>query len=120
MNIGNHCQKGYDKAGNNTSYDHLVTSIDDPLIPGKIMIFEELANKMNKLLTLFWTDQHVAPFLAEIFDGLVRFFMEKFILKSVMGKLILPLFSQKLTEMMSLSRNIGGCRVFCKLRDKAA
>ena len=53
LNIGNHCQKGYDKAGNNTSYDHLVTSIDDPLIPGKIMIFEELANKMNKLLTLF-------------------------------------------------------------------
>ena len=58
MNIGNYCQKEYDKAGNNTSYDHLVTSIDDPLIPGIIMIFEELANKMSKLLTVLNWSAH--------------------------------------------------------------
>ena len=32
-------------------------------------------------MTLFQTDRPFAPFLAEILDGLVRFFMEKFILK---------------------------------------
>ena len=38
------------------SYDHLVTSIDDPLIPVKIMIFEMVARKLKEFLTLFQTD----------------------------------------------------------------
>ena len=33
---------GYGKVGNNTSYDHLLTSIDDPLIPVKLMFLKRL------------------------------------------------------------------------------
>ena len=32
-------QPGYGRVGNNISYDYLVTSIADPLIPVKIMFF---------------------------------------------------------------------------------
>ena len=68
---------GYSKFGNNTSYDHLVTTIDDPLIPVKIKFFEEVTKKLNEILTLFQTDQPMTLFLAETLDGLVRFSMEK-------------------------------------------
>ena len=76
----------YGKAGNNISYDHLVASINDPIIPVKMIFCEEVAKKLNEFLTLFQTDQPMAQFLGEAVADLVRFFMEKFILKSVMDK----------------------------------
>ena len=79
-------QPGYGKVGNNTSYDYLVTSINDSVIPLKIIFLEDGAKKLNKFLTLFQIDQPMIPFIAETLNNLVRFFMEKFILKSVMDK----------------------------------
>ena len=76
----------YGKAGNNISYDHLVASINDPIIPVKMIFCGKVAKKLNEFLTLFQTDQPMAPFLGEAVADLVRFFMEKFILKSVMDK----------------------------------
>ena len=72
--------------GNNASYDHLVTSVEKLLIPVKIIFFEDVARTLKKFLTQLQTDQPIAPFLANTLAGLVRFFMERFLLKSVIDK----------------------------------
>ena len=43
-------QPGYSKVDNNTSYDHLVTSIDDLLIPVKIMFFLRVGKETKSIL----------------------------------------------------------------------
>ena len=58
-------QPGQGKVGNNTSFDHLVKSIDDPLIPVKVMFFEEVERKLNEFLIPFQTNKPMAPFLVE-------------------------------------------------------
>ena len=68
------------------SYDHLVTSVEKLLIPVKIIFFEDVARTLKKFLTQLQTDQPIAPFLANALAGLVRFFMERFVLKSVIDK----------------------------------
>ena len=89
-------QPQYGKIGCNTSHDYLIISINDPLISGK-MFFEGVARNLNELLTLVQTDKCMALFLTETPDIFIRFFMEKFFLKKV----------------------VGGFEVFCKLRTKA-
>ena len=46
----------YGKVCNNSSYGDLATSIDDPLIPVKIIIYEVVSRKLKELLILFQTD----------------------------------------------------------------
>ena len=78
-------QPQYGKIGSNTSYDYLIISINDPLIPGK-MFFEGVARNLNELLTLVQTDKCMALFLTETPDSFIRFFMEKFFLKKVVDQ----------------------------------
>jgi hypothetical protein len=60
------------------------------------MFFEEVAKKLNEFLVVFQTDQPMAPFLVETLDGVIRFFLEKFMLKAVMDKSSSPLSLTKI------------------------
>ena len=79
-------QPGQGKQGQNTSYDHLVTAVKDPIITVKMLFFEEIARKLNEFLVVFQTNKPMAPFLTETLEALIRDFMEKFMLRSVMDK----------------------------------
>ena len=89
-------QPGQGKIGNNTSYDHLSKSVEDPFIPIKMMFFEQFARRLNDFLVTFQTDKPMAPFLVEALDDIVRSLMEMFILKSVLDKATNPLSLSKI------------------------
>ena len=42
---------------NNTNYDHIVEVINDPLVPVKILLFQELVKKLTVFLVLFLPDK---------------------------------------------------------------
>ena len=80
---------------------------------GPIIFLEERTKKLNKFLTLFPTDQPMAPFLTETLDGLVRFFIEKFILKSVIDKVHSSIFFTKI-DLNDVTRQKPSCLVDLK------
>ena len=75
----------------------------------KYSFFEGVTKKLNEFFTLFQTDQSRAPFLTGTLDSLTRFFMDKFILKSVMDKAHSSNLSQKMISLMSLTRSFQKC-----------
>ena len=79
-------QPSLGKPGNNTSFDHLRKAVKDPLIPIKVLFFEEVARKLDEFLAIFQTDQPMAAFLVETLQDLLLSFMEKFVPKSILEK----------------------------------
>ena len=79
-------QPGLGKPGNNTSFDYLRKAVKDPLIPIKVLFFEEVARKLGEFLVIFQTDQPMAAFLVETLHDLLLSFMEKFVPKSILEK----------------------------------
>ena len=70
-----------------TSYEFLLSQMNDPLVPIKLYFFEEAAKKLNNFLVTFQTScLHYFPVVSFIVDSLVnlvRSFVKRFILPHV-------------------------------------
>ena len=78
-------QPGQGKPGQNTSFEHLAISIDDELIPVKLIFFEDIAKLLNSFLRVFQTDRPMAVFLAETLEELLRLLCCKFLSEEVLA-----------------------------------
>lgn len=76
-------QPGSGKRGANDSYDRLCASLNGPLIPLKLLLIHEVAEKFNNALVAFQTDKPMTSFLAER-EVLLRWFVVKLIRKRVL------------------------------------
>ena len=60
--------------------------IHDTLISAKLKFFETVSHKLNSFLRGFQTDSPMAPFFADALGGIVRYLLERIILKDVLHK----------------------------------
>ena len=81
MAISTKEQPGQGKIDANTSFDHLSNAVNDPLVPVKLLFFDNVAKQLNTFLLLFLTDL-MAPFLVETLDELIREFCAKEIMEA--------------------------------------
>ena len=61
-------QPGKGKIGANTSFDRLSNAVNDPLVPVKLQLFDNVAKQFTTFLLLFLTDSLMTPFLVETLD----------------------------------------------------
>ena len=60
---------------NNVSFDNLVASYIDILIPVKLHIFQDIAAMLNTFLVKFQSNAPLVPFLADTLEHIMRRFM---------------------------------------------
>ena len=65
------------KQRKNKSYETLSSHKDDPLIPIKLHLFEEIAFNLNKFLARFQTSVPIVPFLVNSLENLTLQFCQK-------------------------------------------
>ena len=79
-------QPGGGKAGDNKSYDRLCFQQNDPLVPVKLHLFEEVSKQLNLFLVCFQTDAPRVSFLVDFLENIIRKLCAKFILTDVLRK----------------------------------
>lgn len=63
-------QPGQQKQRKYKSYETLLSHKDDPLIPNKLHLFEEIAYNLNEFLARFHTSVPMVPFLFDSLENL--------------------------------------------------
>ena len=96
-------QPGRQKQRKNKSYETLLSHKDDPLIPVKLHLFEEIAFNLNKFLARFQTSAPMVPFLVDSLENLTHNFAKKLILSDVLKKANNP---YKLSQIDFTDQNI--------------
>ena len=59
-----------------------INGVNDPLVPVKLQLFDNVARQLNTFLFLFQTDGPMTPFLVDTLDELIREFCAKEIMES--------------------------------------
>ena len=71
---------------NSKCFDGLVAVVNDPLMRAKFRFAECVSWKLNEYLRGFQNDNPMLPFVCEELESLLRWFLEKFILKDTLSK----------------------------------
>ena len=66
-----------------SSFDHFCTVYIDPLIPVKLVFFQDIASILNLFLFVFQIDSPMILFLIEALDILIKSLCTKFIKKNI-------------------------------------
>ena len=96
-------QPGRGKQGENKIYETLLSHRDDPLIPVKLRLFEEIAGNLNEFLARSQTNVPMVPFLVDSLENLTHNFAKKLILSDVLKKANNP---YKLSQIDFTDQNI--------------
>ena len=70
-------QPGLGKSGANFSLDHLCKSVEDCLVPAKLLFFEKVAKKLSEFLVVFRTGKPMALFRRETLEDLTKTLYKK-------------------------------------------
>ena len=88
-------QPGRGKQGENKIYETLLSHRDDPLIPVKLRLFEEIAGNLNEFLARSQTNVPMVPFLVDSLENLTHNFAEELSCQMFWRKLITQIKSNR-------------------------